>query len=121
MAFTLLDTSEQDRGYLSIVSCHVSLPNSLELLWQTENSVIAPNSLAKSTLLHYEYKSTAGVHWLICMGVKKELLYYQKHRHNLVKAHVLLLYELKNIVGVQWLIYVGIEKHSVTKSTGTTQ
>ena len=114
MAFTLLDTSDQDRGYLSIFSCHISLPNSLEHLWQTEKNVIVPNSLAKSTLLLYEYKSTAGVHWLICMGIKKELLCYQKHKHSLVKAQVLLLYDFENIVGVQWLIYVGVKKHSLS-------
>lgn len=79
MAFALLDASDQDRGYLNVVSCDISLPNSLELLWQTEKrNIIAPNSLAKSTLLLYEYKSTEGAHWLVCIGIKKELLCYRK-------------------------------------------
>lgn len=79
----------------------------LKLLWQTEESVVSPNSMLQL------YKSTACVHWLICMDIKKQRFCYQKHRHNLVKAHVLLQYDLKNIVGVQCLVYVGIEKNSM--------
>lgn len=69
MAFTLLDTSDQDRRHLSkrspvIVQLQFGAP-------VADWTVL--NSSAKSTLL-YEFKNTAGIQWLIYMGIKKPSL-----------------------------------------------
>lgn len=69
MAFTLLDASDQDRRHLSKWSPVI-------FHWQFGAPVAdrtVPNSSAKSTLL-YEFKNTAGIQWLIYMGIKKQSL-----------------------------------------------